>query len=139
MLCDTAVELARDAADGGFVADVGGSEPAGGESADMIVKLKEPLSYALNYFAAFGSHTGNMIMLPKETDNGFDPRSQMIGHGPYELSNVTPSVGYTLKRNAAYYDVNSYPSEQKQDQRTRPCLVRFYQAVYEFDLAGLRW
>jgi peptide/nickel transport system substrate-binding protein len=78
----------------------------------VVIKLKEPLSYGLNYFAAFGSHTGNMIMMPKETDNGFDPRSQMIGHGPYELSNVTPSVGYTLKRNPAYYDVNSYPIDQ---------------------------
>jgi peptide/nickel transport system substrate-binding protein len=36
----------------------------------------------------------------------------MIGHGPYELSNVTPSVGYTLKRNPEYYDANSYPIEQ---------------------------
>jgi peptide/nickel transport system substrate-binding protein len=78
----------------------------------LVIKLKEPLSYALNYFAAFGSHTGNMIMMPKETGSGFDPRNQMIGHGPYELASVTPSVGYTVKRFADYYDAKNYALDQ---------------------------
>jgi peptide/nickel transport system substrate-binding protein len=70
----------------------------------ISIKLKEPLSYALSYFAAFGSHTGNIIMMPKEADGGFDPRSDMIGHGPFELAQATPSVGYTMRRFPEYYD-----------------------------------
>jgi ABC-type transport system substrate-binding protein len=78
----------------------------------VTIKLQEPLSYALNYFAAYGSHTGNMIMMPKETGTGFDPRNQMIGHGPYELASATPSVAYSVKRFPDYYDAKNYAIEQ---------------------------
>ena len=78
----------------------------------LVIKLKEPLSYALNYFAAFGSHTGNVIMMPKEAESGFDVRNQMIGHGPFELASVTPSVGYTVKRFPDHYDAKSYALDQ---------------------------
>jgi peptide/nickel transport system substrate-binding protein len=68
-------------------------------------KLKEPLAYALSQLASFGSFTGNMIILPKEVDGGgFDVRRDMIGTGPFQLDNYTPSVGYTLKANRDYWD-----------------------------------
>src|SRR5690606_27455439 len=70
----------------------------------ISIKLSEPLSYAISYFAAFGSHTGNIIMMPKEADGGFDPRSEMIGHAPFELAEAVPSVGYTMRRSPTYYD-----------------------------------
>jgi peptide/nickel transport system substrate-binding protein len=82
------------------------------DSSTIVIKLKEPLSYALRYFAEFGSLSGNLVMLPKEADTGFDPRGQMIGHGPYELSAVEPSVRYAVKRNAEYWDADSYFIDQ---------------------------
>jgi len=72
----------------------------------VSVKLKEPLTYALELFAQFGSFTGNIVVIPKEADGGFDMRREMIGTGPYYLDNYQPSVGYTLKRNDAYWDPN---------------------------------
>jgi peptide/nickel transport system substrate-binding protein len=70
----------------------------------IVMKLKEPLVYALALFASNSS--GNILMLPKEIDSGFDPRGEMIGTGPYMLSNYVPSASFTLKRNADYYDAN---------------------------------
>jgi peptide/nickel transport system substrate-binding protein len=68
------------------------------------VKLKEPLSYALNYFASYGSFSGNMVLLPKEADGNLDIRRNIVGHGPFELASYTPAVGFTLRRNPEYYD-----------------------------------
>jgi ABC-type transport system substrate-binding protein len=72
----------------------------------ISIKLKEPLTFALNLFGSFGSFTGNVVIIPKEADGGFDLRREMIGTGPYYLDNYTPSVGFTLKRNAEYWDQN---------------------------------
>ena len=82
------------------------------DSSTIQIKLKEPLSYALRYFAEFGSLSGNLVMMPKEAEGGFDPRGQMIGHGPYELSAVEPSVRYEVKRNPEYWDADSYYVDQ---------------------------
>ena len=70
----------------------------------VVVKLKEPLVYALELFASFGSFSGAMIVVPKETDTTFDIRSDMIGTGPFVLSNYTASLGATMKRNPDYWD-----------------------------------
>jgi ABC-type transport system substrate-binding protein len=74
------------------------------DSRTIAIKLKEPLVYALELFASFGSFTGNIVMVPKEADNSLDLRRDMIGTGPYFLSNYQPSIGFTLKRNEAYWD-----------------------------------
>ena len=71
----------------------------------ITAKIKEPLAYALSQLASFGSFTGNVIIVPKETENNvFDIRRDMIGTGPFMLDNYTASVGYTLKRNPDYWD-----------------------------------
>ena len=54
----------------------------------MVIKLKEPLVYAFSCFGGFGSHTGNIVILPKETDSGFDIRRDMIGNGPVPARQV---------------------------------------------------
>ena len=72
------------------------------DSRTISIKLKEPLVYAL---ALFGNTTnGGLLILPKEADTGFDPRGDMIGTGPFSLSNYTQSVGFTFKRNPDYWD-----------------------------------
>jgi peptide/nickel transport system substrate-binding protein len=68
----------------------------------VVLKLKEPLVYALGLFASNSS--GALTIIPKETDTTFDIRGDMIGTGPFVMTNYTPSVGFTLKRNADYYD-----------------------------------
>ena len=70
----------------------------------VVVKLSEPVTYALEMLASFGSLTGDIIMVPKETDGTFDIRRDMIGTGPYTLDKYTPSQSFTYKRNEAYFD-----------------------------------
>jgi peptide/nickel transport system substrate-binding protein len=82
-------------------------------------KLKEPLAYALSQLASFGSFTGNLIMLPKEVESGFDVRRDMIGTGPFMLDNYTPSIGYTLKANRDYWD----PQANFVDQINYPIVI----------------
>jgi peptide/nickel transport system substrate-binding protein len=85
---------------------------AAADSSTIVIKLKEPLSYAIRYFAEFGSLSGNLVMLPKEADSAYDPRGTLIGHGPYEVASVEPSVRYVVKRNAEYWDAESYFIDQ---------------------------
>jgi ABC-type transport system substrate-binding protein len=68
----------------------------------IVIKLKEPLVYALGLF--YSTNASGPIIVPKETDSTFDPRSDMIGTGPLMLTNYTPSVGFTFKRNPDFYD-----------------------------------
>lgn len=71
----------------------------------VVVKLKEPLVYALELFASNPiSFSGSLIVIPKETDTSFNIGTDMIGTGPYVMTNYTPSVGFTLKRNPDYFD-----------------------------------
>jgi peptide/nickel transport system substrate-binding protein len=74
------------------------------DDSTIVIKLKEPLSYALNYFAGFGSHSGNLIMMPKEGDGALDLRRQIVGHGPFQLDSVQPSVAYKFKRHEGHYN-----------------------------------
>jgi peptide/nickel transport system substrate-binding protein len=82
------------------------------DSRTISIKLKEPLVYALELFASFGSFTGNIVMVPKEADNGLDLRRDMVGTGPYFLSNYQPSIGFTLKRHEEYWDQSANFIEQ---------------------------
>src|ERR1043166_969416 len=68
----------------------------------VVIKLKEPVVYALGLFA--DDRSGGMANIPKETDSKFDPRGDIIGSGPFVLSSYTPSVGFVLKRNPDYFD-----------------------------------
>jgi ABC-type transport system substrate-binding protein len=91
----------------------------------ISIKLKEPLVYALELFASFGSFTGNIVMMPKEAEdpNKLDLRRDMIGTGPYMLTDYQPSIGFTLKRNPDFWDKNAnYP-----DQIDMPIVVEYAQ------------
>lgn len=84
------------------------------DASTISLKLKEPLTYIQNYLASYGSFTGNMVIYPKEADGGFDVRNQMIGHGPWYLSERTPSVSFKFKRNLDYFEKESYfPDEME--------------------------
>ena len=53
----------------------------------IVIKLKEPLVYALAHLS-LDSLTGEPMLMPKETDTSFDLRSDMIGTGPFVLEQV---------------------------------------------------
>jgi peptide/nickel transport system substrate-binding protein len=72
------------------------------DATTVVMKLKEPIVHALPLFAS--NFTGNICILPKEADAGYDPRNTMIGTGPFMLANYTPSVGFTLTRHPDYWD-----------------------------------
>jgi peptide/nickel transport system substrate-binding protein len=74
------------------------------DSRTIAVKLKEPVVYVSNYFASMGSFTGQVIMYPKETDSTFDNRVEANGHGPFMVTSYQPSVGFTMRRHADYWD-----------------------------------
>ena len=73
----------------------------------VVIKLKEPLVYALDLFASNpGSHSGSMLLLPKETDSGFNVANDMIGAGPYVMQRYDPSQQFQMRRHPDYYDQN---------------------------------
>ena len=74
------------------------------DSGTVVLKLSEPIVYMPNWFAAFGSFTGQIIMYPKEAGGTLDLRNEIIGTGPFQLKAHTPSVGFTLARNPDYWD-----------------------------------
>ena len=76
------------------------------DATTIVIKLKEPVTYVHKYFASYGSFTGGMVVMPKEAadPNVLDVRQNAIGTGPWSLEEIRTSVGYTFKRNDAYYD-----------------------------------
>jgi peptide/nickel transport system substrate-binding protein len=99
----------------------------------ISIKLKEPLVYALELFASFGSFTGNITMLPKEAEGGFDVRRDMIGSGPYMLTEYQPSIGFTLKRNADYWDQNANFA----DQINLPIIIEYAQFLAQIKAGNI--
>ena len=60
--------------------------------ADDLGQAQGAVVYVLQLLASFGSFTGNVVIIPKEVESGFDIRRDMIGTGPFYLDNYTPSV-----------------------------------------------
>jgi peptide/nickel transport system substrate-binding protein len=75
------------------------------DASTLVMKLKDPIVYVPNWFAAFGSFTGQIAMYPKEADGGgLDLKTDIIGTGPFQLKDHEPSVKFTLERNPDYWD-----------------------------------
>ena len=76
------------------------------DASTIVIKLKEPVTYVHKYFASYGSFTGSMVVMPKEAEdpNVWDVKKDAIGTGPWVLSEIKSSVGYTFQRNEKYYD-----------------------------------
>src|SRR5262249_4700330 len=61
------------------------------DASTVVMKVKEP---TVDLFATLtGPYAGLPSLIPKETDNGFDMRGDMIGTGPWVLSEYKPSLG----------------------------------------------
>jgi ABC-type transport system substrate-binding protein len=72
------------------------------DATTIVVKLKDPLVYAVSLFGA----RENVNIVPKEArdQSVLDLRSAMIGTGPYYISDYQRSVSLTLKRNPDFHD-----------------------------------
>jgi peptide/nickel transport system substrate-binding protein len=68
----------------------------------VVFKLKDPIVYFLSQLTP--GQTGSFQMLPKEADSTFDVRKDLIGTGPFILTNYVPSQGMTFTRNPDYWD-----------------------------------
>src|SRR5439155_3241817 len=68
----------------------------------VVFKLKQPNSAI---FTLLGDQVGgNMVIVPKEADSGLDLRRTLLGTGPFVLTNYTPSVSLSFKRNPDYFN-----------------------------------
>jgi peptide/nickel transport system substrate-binding protein len=89
----------------------------------IVWKLREPVVFLLA--ALTPTQTGKPNIIPKETDSTFDIRRDMIGTGPFMLSQYTPTVGFTYKRNPDYWD-KDWPLVEEIEV---PIVLQYPQAV----------
>src|SRR4051812_22827012 len=67
----------------------------------VTLKLSQPVS---SLFGLLATANAGMYFMPKEADQGYDPRTTGIGSGPYAITNFTPSVGLQFKRHEGHYE-----------------------------------
>src|SRR3954470_17421566 len=101
------------------------------DSRTIVAKLKEPLIYAPGLFA--GSSAGGIAILPKEADGGFDPRGDMIGTGPFSLAKYEPSVRFSMKRNANFWD----PDAALVDSVEVPIVSEYAASIAQFKAGNI--
>jgi ABC-type transport system substrate-binding protein len=97
----------------------------------LVMKVKEPTVDLFASFSAF--HAGLPSIIPKETDNGFDMRRDMIGTGPWVLDNYTPSVGMKFRRNPDYY----FKDRLFMDGIEAPFVSEYAQRLAQFRAGGI--
>ena len=101
-------------------------------SADtLVMKLTKPTS---DLFASFtAQHSGFPSIIPKETDSTFDIRHDMIGTGPWVMSEYTPSVGMKFQRHPDYY----FEGQPYIDTIEAPFVTEYSQRLAQFRSGGI--
>jgi peptide/nickel transport system substrate-binding protein len=99
----------------------------------IVIKLKDPVVYLLSQLTP--AQTGNYWIVPKETDGTFDNRKDIIGTGPYVLTNYTPSISMSFEKNRDYWDVKNGPHFDKIEF---PFILEYAQAIAQLK-AGNIW
>jgi peptide/nickel transport system substrate-binding protein len=75
----------------------------------IVLKLAKP---SASLQASLASQLqGQFFILPRESESGYDPRSEPKGAGAYYLSEHIPSSRLVYTRNPNNYDKQSYPEE----------------------------
>jgi peptide/nickel transport system substrate-binding protein len=69
----------------------------------VVYKLTRPASFIMQRLATMVTGLAG-TQIPREADNGFDPRTEQIGTGGFFLEKYTPSVGMVYKRFAEYWN-----------------------------------
>jgi ABC-type transport system substrate-binding protein len=68
----------------------------------IVMKLKQFDSSLIQLFAAWD----HFYIMPRESDGGFNPETEIRGHGPWILDEYVPSASVRWKRNPDYYIEN---------------------------------
>ena len=69
----------------------------------VVYKLASPTSFFMQRLATMTTGLAGTV-LPRETDNGFDPRTEQIGTGGFVLDKYSPSVSLLYRRNPDYWN-----------------------------------
>lgn len=70
------------------------------DSHTLKFSLPKPTATFLDFIA-----DSNLLWIqPKEAAGGFDPKTQMIGSGPWVMSEYKPNVKFSFKKHADYHD-----------------------------------
>jgi peptide/nickel transport system substrate-binding protein len=91
----------------------------------VVFKLQYP---AIDMLALLASTSFLLTIVPRESDSSFDMRRDMIGTGPFMLTNHTPSVGFTFKQNPEYYVKN----QPLLDQIEMPIVPEYAAGIAQF-------
>jgi ABC-type transport system substrate-binding protein len=97
------------------------------DKSTVVYKLAQPTSFILQRLATMITGEAGTQM-PKETDNGFDPTKGQIGTGGFVLDRYEPSVGFTYKRFADYWNTK----EPYADSIEIPILSEYSSALAQF-------
>ncbi len=73
------------------------------DASTVVYKLTRPTSYIMQRLGTMTTGLAGTV-LPKEADNGFDPRTDQIGTGGFVLDKYSPSVSINYKRNPDYWN-----------------------------------
>lgn len=98
----------------------------------IVVKSAFPATDLLALLA--GPNSARYKILPKETDSTFSPKGDVIGTGPFVLTNYSPSVGSTWKRHPEYFQKD----RPYIDQIDAPFILEYASAIAQFQ-AGNLW
>jgi ABC-type transport system substrate-binding protein len=95
------------------------------DSSTLVMKLRQPDHTVLPILADFAT----FYVMPTEAANGgFDPKTEIRGHGPWILEEYEPSVGFTFVRNPDYW-LKDRPFI---DRMERPILPEYAQRQAQF-------
>ena len=80
-----------------------------------------------------GQISGYLWIMPRESEKGYDPRKVNIGSGPWYVSDYTPSVKITFKRNEGWYDA----AKVNFDQIDQPIVPEYATGLAQFKTGGI--
>jgi peptide/nickel transport system substrate-binding protein len=96
----------------------------------IVVKLLRPDSAIIPLFVAWD----HFYVMPREADGGFDPKTEVRGHGPYMLEEFVPSARVVWAKAPGYYQENRpFP-----DKIEKPVISDYAQLLAQFK-AGNVW
>ena len=101
------------------------------DKSTVVMKLNQVYAGILALLAGGGS--GNLLLMPKEADGGYDPRRTGIGSGPWLVGDYQPSVGITYKRHEGWYDT----SYLYVDQINSPIVSQYATGLAQFIKGGI--
>ena len=102
------------------------------DKSTVVYRLAQPTSFILQRLATMTTGEAG-TQLPREADNGFDPRTSQIGTGGFILDTYEPSVRLLYRRNPDYWNTK----EPYADTLEMPLLPQYPTALAQFQTGNL--